>query len=622
MSHSEENQIHTAPYAAQIHGDDRGLRHGEQFERDLKPTTLVELLRHRALRQPEQRAFAFQEDGERESSHLTYSELDQRARSIATVLQDLNAAGERVLLLYPPGLEYVAAFFGCLYAGAIAVPIYPPRPNRTLERLREIVADAQARFALTSTTILSRLRCSLGDEPTLEALRWLDTESVSPDLAQTWKFPELQSNTLAFLQYTSGSTSQPKGVMVSHSNLLNNARMVRQAFELTEESIYVCWLPLYHDMGLIGSVVVPVCAGVPSILMPPLAFLQRPFRWLQAISRYRATVSGGPNFAYDLCARKVTPEQRASLDLSSWRLASNGAEPVRADTMKRFTETFRECGFRPEAFYPCYGLAEATLFASGGLKAASPVLQTVDAGSFERDRVCVTPVGTAATRMLVGCGRAWLDERIVIANPETLTECPPDQVGEIWVSGPNITQGYWNRAEETRQIFHAFLANTEEGPFLRTGDLGFFKDGELFVAGRLKDLIIIEGRNHHPQDIEETVERSHPAIRLGGCAVFSIDVDCQERLVIVVEIERLHRTGRPNAASTAGNTDTQKDEPNDPKAIIQTVRRAVAENHDLQTYVIQLVKGGSIPRTSSGKLRRSACRKAFLAGDMPALGKD
>jgi acyl-CoA synthetase (AMP-forming)/AMP-acid ligase II len=488
--------------------------------------------------------------------------------------------------------------------------------------LREIVADSQAGFALTSTNILARLSSSLGDEPTLETLRWLDTESLSFDLAQTWKFPELQANTLAFLQYTSGSTSRPKGVMVSHGNLLHNARMLRHAFELKEDSIYVCWLPLYHDMGLIGSVVVPVCAGVPTILMSPLSFLQKPFRWLQAISRNRATVSGGPNFAYDLCVRKVTAEQRASLDLSSWRLASNGAEPIRADTLKRFTETFKECGFRSEAFYPCYGLAEATLFASGGMKADRPVLQAVDAGSFERDRVSVTPIETAATRILVGCGKAWLDERMVIVNPETLAECPADRVGEIWLSGPNITQGYWNRTEETSQTFHAFLANTGEGPFLRTGDLGFFRDGELFVAGRLKDLIIIEGRNHHPQDIEQTVERSHPAIRLGGCAVFSIEVDAQERLVIVVEIERFHRSARSTVAPTDGNVATQEGAPSDSKAIIQSIRRAVAENHDLQTHAIQLVKAGSIPKTSSGKLRRSACRKAFLAGDLPAWGKD
>ncbi len=604
MSHLEGNQVQTAPSAVPITGN--GKAPGELFERDFTFATLVDALQHRAYHQPERRAFAFLEDGETESAHFTYAELDQKARTIGAMLQELNAAGERVLLLYPPGLEYVAAFFGCLYAGAIAVPIYPPRPNRTPERLREVAIDARASVALTSTAILSRLRTSFPDEPALAAMRWLDTESLSPELAQAWRPPELQSGDLAFFQYTSGSTSQPKGVMVSHGNLLDNARMMREAFELTDESTYICWLPLYHDMGLIGCVIVPVCVGVPSILMSPLAFLQKPFRWLQAITRYRGYVSSAPNFAYDLCVRKVTPEEKARLDLSSWRLASNGAEPVRAETLRRFAEAFVECGFRPEFFYPCYGLAEATLFVSGGKPGSGPKLQTIDAESFERRQIWVNPIGSAATRTLVGCGRAWLDERIVIANPETLMECPPDQVGEIWASGPHIPQGYWNRVEETNRTFKAFLADTGEGPFLRTGDLGFIKDGELFIAGRLKDLIIIEGRNHYPQDIEETVERSHPAIRSGCCAAFSIDVDDQERLVIVAEVERSH--GRGSAQSTS--------------EITKIVRRAVAENHDLQTHVLKLVKVGSILKTSSGKLRRAACRKAFLAGEMAAWGNE
>jgi acyl-CoA synthetase (AMP-forming)/AMP-acid ligase II len=331
MSHSEEKQIRVVSYTAQIDTDEEGR---VRSERAFMPATLVELLRYRALHQPEQRAFTFLENGESEHSHLTYGELDQRASSIGALLQDLKAAGERVLLLYPPGLEYIAAFFGCLYAGAVAVPIYPPRPNRTLRRLREIAADAKATVALASKPILSSLQTSLADEPTLKALRWLDTEAASPDLAQIWRLPELRSETLAFLQYTSGSTSQPKGVMVSHGNLIYNARMMHKAFELTKDSTYVCWLPLYHDMGLIGCVVVPVYVGIPSILMSPLAFLQKPFRWLQAITRYRAYISSAPNFAYDLCVRKVTPEQRAKLDLGSWRFVSNGAEPVRVCTAR------------------------------------------------------------------------------------------------------------------------------------------------------------------------------------------------------------------------------------------------------------------------------------------------
>lgn len=625
MSLFAGNHGQTLSYSVRVDSDGKALWLADEIERHFKPDNLVEALRYRALHQPERRAFAFLEDGEVESGQFTFADLDRRARTIAAALQGVKAAGQRVLLLYPPGLEYVAAFFGCLYAGAIAVPIYPPRPNRTLGRLREIAADSQAAVALTSTAILRSLQSSLPDEPALYALRWLDTEAISNDLAETWQLPQLQSSSLAFLQYTSGSTSQPKGVMVSHGNLLYNARMMREAFELTKESTYICWLPLYHDMGLIGCVIAPVCVGAASILMSPLAFLQKPYRWLQAITKYRGYISSAPNFAYDLCARKVTPEQRANLDLSSWRLASNGAEPVRAETLRRFAEAFRECGLRPESFYPCYGLAEATLFVSGGLTSMRPVLQTIDAESFEHHQV-VTAVGTAGKRTMVGCGRAWLDEKIVIVNPESLTESLPDQVGEIWISGPHIAQGYWNRPEETRRTFDAFLANTGEGPFLRTGDLGFMKDGELFIAGRLKDLIIIEGRNHHPQDIEATVEQSHPAIRPGCCAAFSIDVDSQERLVVVAEVDRSHRASQPNsfavASNIASNADSHGATRSGSAAIVQTVRRAVAENHDLQTHALRLVKVGSILKTSSGKLRRAACRKAFLAGEMAEWGNE
>jgi acyl-CoA synthetase (AMP-forming)/AMP-acid ligase II len=438
----------------------------------------------------------------------------------------------------------------------------------------------------------------------LEALSWVDTEVIHSRSAENWKPPKMQSDTLAFLQYTSGSTSQPKGVMVTHGNLLHNARMMREAFDITDQSSYVCWLPLYHDMGLIGNVVAPVCAGVPSVLMSPLAFLQRPHRWLQAITRYGAEVSGAPNFAYDLCVRKVTGEQKVKLDLSSWRLAFNGSEPVRAETLARFTEAFAECGFRSEALYPCYGLAEATLFVSGGSKSAPPVLRTVDAGNLEHDLVRPNETEGKTRRTVVGCGHAWSGQKILIVDPERMTECPPDEVGEIWVSGPNITCGYWNRVEETKTTFGAFLTDTREGPFLRTGDLGFLKDGELFVTGRLKDLIIIDGRNHYPQDIEETVERSHPAIRRGGCVAFALDADSRERLVIVAEIDRVLLKG-PAAAEPGSQNSTMP--------ISQIVRRAVAEHHDLQIHDLRFVEG-SILKTSSGKLQHSACKNAFLAG--------
>jgi acyl-CoA synthetase (AMP-forming)/AMP-acid ligase II len=614
MTSLNDKQPGTMPCLAELYSNNRSCGAGKQAE--ITPRTLVELLRMRALSRPEGLAYSFLEDGEVEIENVTFGGLDQRARSIGALLQDLKAEGARVLLLYPPGLDYIAAFFGCLYAGAIAVPIYPPRPNRTLARLQEVVADAGAKIALTSKKTLAGLRSSLPNSVGLDELLWLDTETALPDISRAWRQPELQADSLAFLQYTSGSTSQPKGVMVSHGNLLYNAQMTDRAFENKEDFTYVSWLPLYHDMGLIGTVLQPMYAGVPSILMSPLAFLQKPFRWLNAISRYHATVSGGPNFAYDLCVRKITPEQRASLDLSSWRVAFNGAEPVRTETLVRFTETFKEAGFRSEAFYPCYGLAEATLFVSGGLSTAEPIVRNIDAQSFERGLAPVAAVETESDRKLVGCGRAWLDERIAIVDPESLLECPPDRVGEIWVSGPHIAKGYWKRGEESARTFHAFVADTGEGPFLRTGDLGFLRSGELFIAGRLRDLIIIDGRNHYPQDIEETVELSHPAVRPGCCAAFPIDTDGKERLVIVAELDRSYHNGQRSGASERDQTNSPADPQTGRDAIARIVRRAVSERHDVEAHSICLVKLGSIPKTSSGKLRRSACRTAFLAGEL------
>lgn len=563
-------------------------------ESTLKLSTLVDLLRFRALHQPKQRAYTFLINGETEELHLTYEELDRQAKTIGALLQELGAAGERALLLYPPGLEYIVAFFGCLYAGVVAVPAYPPRRNRPLSRLQAMVADAQAVVALTSTSILSDVEKRFSQAPDLEALRWLNTDDVTSDLAEAWREPLVTSDTLAFLQYTSGSTAAPKGVMLSHSNLLHNERMVRMAFEHTAQSIVVGWLPLYHDMGLIGITLQPLYVGVPCILMSPAAFLQKPFRWLRAISHYKATTSGGPNFAYDLCVRKITPEQQATLNLSSWSLAFNGSEPVRQETLERFTAIFAPCGFRREAFYPCYGLAEATLFVSGGAKAAPPVVHTVQSAAFEHNQVVTAPIELKATQTLVGCGQSWLDQKIVIVDPESVTRCPPGRVGEIWVSGSSIAQGYWNRCEETKHTFQAYLADTGEGPFLRTGDLGFLQNSELFVTGRLKDLIVIRGHNHYPQDIELTVEQSHAMLRQGCGAAFAVEVEGKERLVVVQEVEPRRRTL-------------------DLEEVIGDIRQAVTENHDLHIHAVLLLKPGSIPRTSSGKIRRSACRIGFLS---------
>jgi len=555
--------------------------------------TLVELLKLRSQNQPNVTAYTFLQD-EEEASRLTYRELDRKARAIAAQLQSLDAQGTRALLLYPSGLEFIAAFFGCLYASVVAVPAYPPRNNQNMSRLQAIVASSQATVALTTAGTYSQIKDRAEKEL---GLQWLATDHIDSNLAEEWQEPKVSCDTLAFLQYTSGSTGTPKGVMVSHGNMLHNSALIEQCFGDTPNSRGVSWLPPYHDMGLIGGVLQPLYVGASMTLMSPMDFLQKPIRWLEAISRFQVTTSGGPNFAYDLCARKIKPEQLASLDLSSWEVAFTGAEPIRAETLDLFARTFADCGFRREAFQPCYGMAETTLIVSGAVKTALPVVRSIDATALEQNRVVTVTSEHPTARAIVGCGQAWLDQKILIVNPESLTPSPADQVGEIWVSGPSVAQGYWHRDEETQQAFHAHLASGE-GPFLRTGDLGFLQDGELFVTGRIKDVIIIRGQNHYPQDIELTVEKSHPALRPSYGAAFTVEFKSQERLVIVQEVERSYLRKL------------------DVKEVVTSIQKAVTAEHGLQVYATALLKTGSIPKTSSGKIQRHACRSGFLAGSL------
>ena len=570
------------------------FKHSTEVVRE--PVTLVDLLQLRAAGQPDRRAYTFLLDGETEEVYLTYEELDRQARSIAAMLDQRSASGERALLLYPPGLEYIAAFFGCLYAGVVAVPAYPPRVNRNLLRIQSIASDSQATIALTTAPVLSRIEPLLAEFPELGRLRWLTTDNLRDEISDVWRERSMGADTLAFLQYTSGSTAEPKGVMVTHGNLLHNQRMIQRAFAQTSDSIILGWLPLYHDMGLIGNVLQPLYSGAGCVLMAPAAFLQKPVRWLQAISRYRATTSGGPNFAFDLCVRKIAPEDRERLDLRSWTRAFIGAEPVRRQTLERFGDLFGECGFRREAFYPCYGLAEATLFVSGG---ARVLTRSINKSALERNRVEVAAAGDEGARTPVSCGQTFLNLQVAIVDPETLTRCAPDRVGEIWVKGPSVARGYWNRPEQSERTFNARLMNDGAGPFLRTGDLGFIFGRELFVTGRLKDLIIIRGRNHYPQDISLTVESSHPALKPGCGAVFSIEVAGEERLVIVHEVERSRHS--------------------DADAMIEAIRHAVAEEHELRVDAVALIKAGSAPKTSSGKIQNHVCRARFQEGTLDVV---
>nr|WP_238560422.1 AMP-binding protein [Microcystis aeruginosa] len=554
------------------------------------------------MQQAEQTAYIFLANGETETARLTYQQLDQKAKALAAQLQLQMSPGERALLLYPSGEEFIIAFFACLYAGVIAVPVYPPRRNQKLSRLRAITRDAQAKLALTTTSLLSTIEEKFSSDPELVTVPCLATNNIPDEQAENWQKLNLSLEDIAFLQYTSGSTGMPKGVMVSHKNLLHNEKLIASAFGHTTETIVVGWLPLFHDMGLIGNVLQPIYVGFPSVIMPPEAFIQKPLRWLQAISRYKATSSGGPNFAYELCASKIKPQERENLDLSCWDVAFNGAEPVRAITLEKFANTFADSGFEREAFYPCYGMAETTLFVSGGIKSQSPVIEAVDKLALLENSAVTINCQHPNAQLLVGCGHAWLSEKIVIVNPESLTECRDGEIGEIWVSSDSVAQGYWNRPGQTEETFKAYLADTQVGPFLRTGDLGFLLAGELFITGRLKDLIIVQGRNHYPQDIEATVEKSHLGLRQGCGAVFSVEIAGQERLVVVQEVERSYLR--------------KLDSP----AVIEQIIRSVAEEHQLDVYAVALLKTASIPKTSSGKIQRIACRTAFLAGTLDVIG--
>jgi len=572
------------------------------FEERTGVTTLVDLLRRRADDLAKQPAFIFLTDGETKASELTYGELDRRARAIAARLQSLGAQGDRAILLYPPGLDYIAAFFGCLYAGVVAVPAYPPQRKRMLGRLQAVLTDSSASMALaTVKTHAGVERLCRQDSGMAEFgdVQWIETDVPAEGIETIWRTPSVAGESLAFLQYTSGSTGTPKGVMVSHENLLHNQRMIQEAFGHGEHTTVLGWLPLYHDMGLIGNVLQPLYLGRPCVLMSPVHFMQKPFRWLSAISRYRATTSGAPNFAYDLCVRQISVEEREQLDLSSWSVAFNGAEPIHARTLDRFTDMFGRYGFRREAFFPCYGLAEATLFVSGGEHGAAPILTLAEKAVLEKGEVVVASRADSSATRLVGCGRTAVDQQLVIVNPETCLRCPQGHVGEIWVKGASVAQGYWNREEPTAQTFAATLGDTGEGPFLRTGDLGVIHDGELFIVGRLKDLVIIRGRNHYPHDIEATVQDSHSSLRPGCGAVFSIPVDDEEQLVVVQEV--------------AGHSSIALD------SVAAGVGRVVTEHHEVPVYAVVLIKPGTLPKTSSGKVQRHLCRANFLAHKLDVL---
>ncbi len=575
MDKSKFQEIHNHPY--------------------LNNRNILDILSYRAQYQSEKSAYIFLENGETETDNLTYGDLDKKARAIANHIQNLS--GQRALLVYPSGLEFINAFIGCLYSGVIAVPVNIPRRNQKSSRLISIINDAQASLVLTTSLIISELDKDLEGKILLKYCKLLATDKIEVS-SQEFVAKKLNLDMLAFLQYTSGSTGKPKGVMISHSNIIHNQQLIQQSFGHSKKSIVVGWLPLFHDMGLIGNILQPLFVGFPCIFMPPMAFLQKPIRWLRAISKYKATTSGGPNFAYDLCIKKVKlTEELLDLNLDSWELAFNGSEPVMATTLEQFSQKFSNYGFKHSAFYPCYGMAESTLFITGGLKQIPPTIERVKKHELCLNKVFTTISDDKDICLVVGCGKARADVKVIIVNPETLNRCSDKQIGEIWISSSSVAQGYWNhQTQETKEVFQATLKDTNETYFLRTGDLGFVKEGELFVTGRMKDIIIIRGCNYYPQDIELTVGKSHPALEFGVCAAFTIESNGEIKLVIVQEIKRAY------FKRLAINE------------ILESIQESVITNYDLQVFKTLLTKPNTIPRTSSGKIQRYACRDSFLFG--------
>ncbi|MEN9867281.1 MAG: hypothetical protein RL748_2871, partial [Pseudomonadota bacterium] len=561
--------------------------HFQQFE------SLVALGRYRAEHQKSKMVYSMLKYGVEFDDKLSYETLDLKARAVAAQLQGMGVAGRNALLLFPSGLEFVVAFMGCLYAKVAPVPTpLPGRKDKDWIKTGLIACDADVAVVLTMEEHGKYIRESMEEDEFLRNIPCLDSDTLDTALAAKWVDPQVSRDDLAFLQYTSGSTGMPKGVMVTHGNLLHNEEMMRKAYQHTEDTVYVSWLPLFHDMGLIGNVLHTLYLGGQCYLMTPVAFLQQPLRWLQAVSEFKASTCFAPNFAYELCLRRISEEQRDKLDLSHWTLALNGAEPVRADTLERFAEYFGPCGFKWQSHYPAYGLAEATLFVSGTGRYNDPHIVNVDSQELQNNKVVYSDAAQG-TQRLVSSGLTNTDQTVTIVNPDDFRRCADRSVGEIWIKGGSVAQGYWRKPEQTAETFQARISGDGDGPYLRTGDLGFVDEGRLFITGRLKDLVIVNGANFYPQDIELAIQKNHPALRLGYGAVFSIEQDGSEQVVVVQEVER---------------TMLKKI---DPQEVFANIRQTVAREFQIGVAAIILIKPMMLPLTSSGKVQRRESRKRF-----------
>lgn len=575
---------------------------------------IPDILKSRAQLTPKRVAYIYLNDGEDDEEIITYSQLDMAAENIARKLLTTHHRGERALMLFPPGTDFIKALYGCFYSGIIAVPAYAPRKNKSLERIMTLVEDSGSTIVLTINEIRNSFERSFSDLEKLKCLDWIITDQGLGDTGtlnalQSDNIPgdihssKSSSDEIALLQYTSGSTGLPKGVMVTHRNIIRNLEFIRQSFSLTPESVSVSWLPSFHDMGLIDGVIGAVYNGYKGVLMPPVTFIQKPVRWLKAIHKYKGTHGGAPNFAYDLCVDGVSTDELEGLDLSSMETLYCGAEPIRKDTFERFIEFYKPYGISRESMYPCYGMAETTLIISGPEANRGPVYLSVSASELELNKVVTVSHDKPDSRYLVGVGHPWIDTKLKIVNPETTEESGADEIGEIWVSGSIVTSGYWNKKQLTDETFKAFIkGEASHDGWLRTGDLGFIHDGELYITGRLKDIIILHGRNYYPQDIEFITEKSHQSLRSGASAAFSIEIDNREKLVIVAEVERTYI--RDFDALKVG----------------EIVRKNITDEFEQEVYAVVFIRTASILKTSSGKIQRKACKQGYLDKTLDVIG--
>lgn len=561
-------------------------------------TTYTEVIKNRVQSSPDHKVFRFLNDGVTENESFTYLQLETRAKAIGSAMQKVGKKGDSVLLLFQPGLSYVASLYACFYSGFIGVPAYPPRRNRGIDRVYMIIEDSGANICLVSQHVYDDISRNFADNEKFSNINWIIYEDISDENSNMFVDEEILSHDTALLQYTSGSTGQPKGVMLTQLNLLYNSEYIRQSFNINRNSIGVHWLPIFHDMGLIGGILQAAYVHGVNINIPPMTFLKNPMTFLNAIHKYKATIAGGPNFAFDYCVEKTTEEDRKSLDISSMEVFFCGAEPIRKSTYRNFLDAFGVSQVSDKMLYSCYGMAETTLIVTGGYSNEDPKYISIDSSSLSENKIVVVEENNENAISLVGCGHTWMETNIEIVNPLTLEKCGNDEVGEIWISGPTVATGYWNNPDETKRTFNAYIADTNAGPFLRTGDLGFVNEKELFITGRIKDLIIIRGVNHYPNDIEFSIQKSITEIRQNAGAAFPITINNTEKLVVVQEIER---TAMRNA---------------DKSPIIDKIRQVIAEDHELDVYSVVLVRPGSIPMTSSGKIQHRQSKYEFLHGDL------